>query len=79
MPCHASCGSLVHPPGIELKPLAVNAWNPNHWTTREFPSEIYFLKTTYFQFLSYLLIILKISNFQSPSSSLWCDKLLKYV
>lgn len=71
MPCHASCGILVHPPGIELKPLAVNAWNLNHWATREFPSEIYFFKMTYFQVLSYLLIFLKISNFQAPSSNLW--------
>ena len=53
------------------KPLAVNAWNPNHWATREFPSEIYFFKMTYFQVLSYLLIFLKISNFQAPSSNLW--------
>ena len=24
-------------PGIEHVPLAMKAWNPNHWTTREFP------------------------------------------
>ena len=29
MPCHTSCGILVHLPGIELKPLAVRAWNAN--------------------------------------------------
>ena len=25
-------------PGIEPRPPAVEAWSPNHWTTREFPS-----------------------------------------
>ena len=25
-------------PGIEALPLAVKAWNPNHWTAREFPT-----------------------------------------
>ena len=28
---------LVPWPGIEFQPLAVSAWSPNHWTTREFP------------------------------------------
>ena len=28
---------LVPQPGIEPVPLAVKAWNPNHWTAREFP------------------------------------------
>ena len=32
------CGaSAVPSPGIEILPLAVEAWSPNHWTTREFP------------------------------------------
>ena len=30
------CGILVPWPGIELSPLAVKAWSPNHWTVREF-------------------------------------------
>ena len=36
MPCMA--GSLLVPlQGIESGPSAVKVWNPNHWTTREFP------------------------------------------
>ena len=35
--CHAACGILVPPPGIEPGPLAVTMWSPNHWITREFP------------------------------------------
>ena len=35
-PCCMACGILVPQPGIEHRPLAVRAWNPNHWTAREF-------------------------------------------
>ena len=28
-------------PGIELRPQAVKAWNPNYWTTREFPKDTF--------------------------------------
>ena len=33
------CGlqEFSSPPGIEPRPLAMKAWNPNHWTSREFP------------------------------------------
>ena len=34
---HAACRILVHWPGIEPGPSAVNPWSPNHWTAREFP------------------------------------------
>ena len=34
---HAACRILVHWPGIEPGPSAVNSWSPNHWTAREFP------------------------------------------
>ena len=27
-------------PGIKPVPRAVEAWRPNHWTTREFPENI---------------------------------------
>ena len=40
--CCAACGILVphSNPGL----FAVEAWNPNHWTTREFPGlSFYFL------------------------------------
>ena len=36
------CGILVPRPGIKLKPLAVKAWSPNHWTAREFPGSMLF-------------------------------------
>ena len=29
--------NLVLQPGVEPQPLAVEAWSPNHGTTREFP------------------------------------------
>ena len=35
-PCSVACGLLVPKPGIKPRPLAVNAWSPNHWTTRKF-------------------------------------------
>ena len=38
------CGILVPRPEIEPGPLAVEAQNPNHWTTRKLPRLI-FLKT----------------------------------
>ena len=34
-PHHATCGVLVPQPGIEFP--AVEAQNPNHWSSREFP------------------------------------------
>lgn len=30
-------GILIPPPGREPKPLAVKAWTPKPWTSREFP------------------------------------------
>ena len=35
--CAAACRILVPQPGIEPVPPAVEAWSPNHWTTREVP------------------------------------------
>ena len=32
---HVACGILVHQPGIELMPPALEAWSLDHWTTRE--------------------------------------------
>jgi len=31
-----ACSILVPGPGTEPRSPAVKAWNPNHWTTREF-------------------------------------------
>ena len=36
-PCHTAAGSLVLQPGIRHVPPALEAWHPNHWTTREIP------------------------------------------
>ena len=36
-PCHTACGILVPQLETEARPLAVKAWSPNPWTTREFP------------------------------------------
>ena len=37
-PCRTACRILVPQTGIEVKPSAMKAWSPNHWTAREFPS-----------------------------------------
>ena len=37
-----ACGILVHQPGIEPVPPAVEAWSPNHWTAREVPKPKHF-------------------------------------
>ena len=29
-------------PGLESRPLAMRVWNPNAWTTREFPVTLFF-------------------------------------
>ena len=36
-PHRAACGILVPQPGIEPRPLAVEAQSPNHWTAGEVP------------------------------------------
>ena len=33
-----ACGILVPLPGMKPGPLAMEAWSPNHWTIREFPT-----------------------------------------
>ena len=33
-----TCDILVPRPGMEAMAPAMEAWGPNHWTTREFPS-----------------------------------------
>ena len=37
-----ACGALVPQPGIKLRPLAMKAQSPNHWSTREFPGSHFF-------------------------------------
>ncbi|XP_057395307.1 stearoyl-CoA desaturase 5-like isoform X1 [Balaenoptera acutorostrata] len=36
----AAYGILIHPPGMELAPTALEAQSLNHWTTREVPTLI---------------------------------------
>ena len=42
-PCHVACGILVLQPGIEPKPLAVEAQSLNHWTSKDFPRSYFLL------------------------------------
>ena len=37
--CCTACGIFVPQPGIKLVFLAVEAWSPNHWTTRQAPCD----------------------------------------
>ena len=39
-PRHVACGILVPQPAIE--PLAVQSWNPNHWTLQGSPLKFFF-------------------------------------
>ena len=41
--CYKAYKILSPPPGIKAVPLAVETWSPNHWTTREFLTNTYFL------------------------------------
>ena len=43
LPIEPSGNPLVPLPGIEPPPPTVEAWNPNHWTAREFPCRFSFL------------------------------------
>ena len=40
--CDEVCGVLVSQLGMELVPPAVEAWSPNHWTTREVPTLMFY-------------------------------------
>ena len=42
-PCHMAYRISVPQPGIESRCSAVEVWNPNHWTTREYPPLPFFL------------------------------------
>ena len=44
-----ACGIQVTRPDIEPELLAVKAWSPNHWTTREFPISVLFYFTSHWQ------------------------------
>ena len=59
--CSLACRILVPWTGIKPGPLAVKGWNPNHWTTREFPAQ--FLIWLFFLILSCMscLYILEIN------------------
>ena len=42
-PLPAACKIFAPQPGVEPESPAVEAWSPNHWTTREFPSSFFTL------------------------------------
>ena len=50
-------------PGIEPMPPAVEAWNLNHWTTREIPRQVYI-------FLTFLCLIL----LEGLANEIWQEK-----
>ena len=76
-----ACRILVPQLGIEPRSQAVEAWNPNHWTAREFPKECKFLIPAVFSLKFLNLINLYILGASAGSSLqrvgfLSCDKLL---
>ena len=54
LPHHTACGILVPQPGTEPRSSAVKAQSPNHWTTREFPTQCYCTHIQYLQSLVFL-------------------------
>lgn len=44
-PSHMNCRISVAWPGIEPGPLAMEAWSPNPWTTKEFSNDHFTLKS----------------------------------
>ena len=42
---YAACGILAHQRGIKPMPPALEAWSLKHWSTREVPERILFLKS----------------------------------
>ena len=53
---HQACRILALRPGIQPMPPAVEAWNLNHWTTREVPGTLIFLFLFVFCFNIYSFI-----------------------
>ena len=53
-----ACGILVSPPGIKHMPLALEAWSPNHWTTREVPKAFTLNPQQFTMFCRYQLMIM---------------------
>ena len=56
-PC-ATCGIIVPPPAIEPKALPVEALNPSHWTTKEFPQSSFKMIVWYFSMYLYIFSII---------------------
>ena len=65
-----ACGILVPGPGIEPGTLAVEAWSPNHWTTREFPV-VLFLKAIYLYFKKIFKVMQNICIFCTRRKNLY--------
>ena len=49
---------LVPQPGTKLAPFAVEAWSPNHWTNREFPSPNIILRFVFLGFFNCFVFFL---------------------
>ena len=60
LPIEPSGNPLVPLPGIEPPPPTVEAWNPNHWTAREFPYRFSFLLSRWcpYKHKSFFILIL---------------------
>lgn len=55
----AACGILVCQPGIKLMSIALGAWSPNHWTSREVPEFLFLIQKSQDKIpvLTYLLTL----------------------
>ena len=54
--CPVACRISVPRPGIKPTPPAVEAWRPNHWTTREVPSHLTSLSLSFLIYTVRLMI-----------------------
>ena len=63
-PYHMACGILVPWTGINLRPMSVRAWSPNHWTARKAPTY------SFSNVLSFFLLI-QVSKLYYCFSSFW--------
>lgn len=68
--CHVTCGMLVTQPEIKCVPLAMEAWSPHHWTTRQFPTSFINRKWVSFCF-PFMNIEDNFYKCQAPNYTLW--------
>ena len=66
--CYAARGILIPPPGIELRPPALEAQSLNHWTTRKVPqmlSSILLSSCDIVMYNKYILVFVPTSGIQT--------------